>query len=193
MRRILSAILSLQLSVCLLSSCSSKDKSPREEQIKAICELATVECYYNNVSKSTQQKGKGIKHWGEKERDFWIEYEGYAKIGIDMNSVDMKINKNEVIVALPDAELLDIGIRENTLKSDSFIIEDDAIINKNKITAQSQQKAITEAQAKMEESILENKSLFEQAEKEARELISNYIGKMGKISGNEYKITWKKA
>lgn len=193
MKRVLSTLLSLTLIACLFSSCSSKKDSLKENQIKAICELATVECYYNNVSKSTQHKGSGITHVLEKDRDFWIEYEGFAKIGIDMNSVDMKVNKNEVIVKLPSAKLLDLGIREDTLNSDSFIIEGDSLINKNKITAESQQKAITEAQAKMEKSILSNKALFEQAEKEAKELISNYIDKMGRMSGNKYKISWKKA
>ena len=43
------------------------------EEVFEISELATLECYYHNVAKSTKTKGTGLTHVGEKERKFWIE------------------------------------------------------------------------------------------------------------------------
>ena len=60
---------------------------PDLAQIRSICDLATLECYYHNVAKSTKEKGSGLAHLGEKERKFWIEYTGVVKIGIEMSDV----------------------------------------------------------------------------------------------------------
>ena len=47
MKRIFSILLILVMAVCL-SSCSKKsDAELKVEDIHAICELATIKCYYN--------------------------------------------------------------------------------------------------------------------------------------------------
>lgn len=66
---------------------------PALSQIRSICELATLECYYHNVEKSAKTKGTGLAHVGEKKK-FWIEYTGVAKTEIDMSDVNMKDNRN---------------------------------------------------------------------------------------------------
>lgn len=189
MKRVLSIILAVLLSVSTLCSCSFKDNSPKEEQIKAICELATVECYYNNVAKSTKEAGTGWTHLLEKEREFWIEYEGVAKIGIDMSLVTMKINKDVVTITVPKAELLSVEIV--TFNKDSYKISKDSFWNHNKITLENQQDAIESAQNEMRETVNANKALFEQAEERAKTLIENYVNKLGELSGKEYQIKWK--
>ena len=35
---------------------------PALSQIRSICELATLECYYHNVEKSAKTKGTGLAH-----------------------------------------------------------------------------------------------------------------------------------
>ena len=37
---------------------------PALSQIRSICELATLECYYHNVEKSAKAKGTGLAHVG---------------------------------------------------------------------------------------------------------------------------------
>ena len=74
---------------------------PALSQIRSICELATLECYYHNVEKSAKAKKQGglmgrmaIGTCGRKRKKFWIEYTGVAKTEIDMSDVNMKDNRN---------------------------------------------------------------------------------------------------
>ncbi len=174
----------------LLAGCKQNDdiivKEPDVTQIRSICNLATLECYYHNVAKSE----KTADSWFKKDREFWIEYTGIAKIGIDMSKVNMEINGDSIIVAIPNAELLDIDICENDLNEESYIKSADGWI-KNKITADDQTSAINSAQIEMSESVKNNKSLLLNAQGRAQELIENYIKKCGEISGIQYKIEWK--
>ena len=62
------------LLISLLSGCGkSEDKEeakstePDIMQIRSICKLATVECYYHNLAKSEKSAGTGIWHLGEKD------------------------------------------------------------------------------------------------------------------------------
>ena len=80
MKRIISVLLAA-LTLLLMASCGQQASGseaqsvvePKASQMKSICELATMECYYHNVAKSTKTKGTGLTHVGEKERKFWIE------------------------------------------------------------------------------------------------------------------------
>ena len=78
---------------------------PDLAQIRSICDLATLECYYHNVAKSTKEKGSGLAHLGEKERKFWIEYTGVVKIGIEMSDVKMDVNGTSVQITIPGAKI----------------------------------------------------------------------------------------
>ena len=82
---------------------------PDISQIRSICELATLECYYHNVAKSIKEKGKGLSHIGEKERVFWIEYSGVARFGINVSKVTMETKGNEILITIPKAELLGLS------------------------------------------------------------------------------------
>ena len=90
-------IILILLCVVILFSfvgCSEKDKyvgEPDITRIRTICNLATLECYYHNVAKSTKTAGSSITDWFEKDREFWIEYTGVAKIGIDMERSDDRV------------------------------------------------------------------------------------------------------
>ncbi|MEI3228995.1 MAG: DUF4230 domain-containing protein [Lachnospiraceae bacterium] len=54
---------------------------PQASQMKAICELATMKCYYHNVAKYTREDAAGILWW-KKDRRFWIEYDGIVTMGM---------------------------------------------------------------------------------------------------------------
>lgn len=178
---------------CLLYACSGKDKEqlpanePDISQIRSICDLATLECYYHNVAVSTKEKGTGLLHIGEKERSFWIEYSGVAKLGINMSKVTMEKNGNEIIITIPKAELLELS--DYSFTEDSYISSEDGL-NKNPITAENQIDAIAAAQEDIREAFSNDDSMLMRAQDRAKKLIENYINQLGAISETDYQIQW---
>lgn len=192
-------IVAFILLVSMLCGCNINDdvqnavnvKTPDIEQIRSICQVTTLECRYNNVAKSVKKAGTGWSHWLEKDRKFWIEYQGFAKLGIDYNKVGMEVNENTVTIIIPPAELQDIGIVTETFNENSYKTSQDSWWNKNKISTEEQQEAVNKAQETMKETILANESLFVKAQEEAKKLIEKYIQKFGEISEVEYTIVWE--
>lgn len=158
-------------------------------QIRSICNLATMECYYHNVAKSVKEKGSGLSHWGEKDRVFWIEYTGIAKIGINMAEVAMEVKDRNVTVVLPQATLISCGIEE--IDESSFVYSKDSSWNKNPVSAENQTAAVDQAQEDMKANVENDAALLASARDRAQKLIENYIEKLGEASGVEYTITWK--
>lgn len=162
---------------------------PDLSQIRSICELATLECYYHNVAKSVKTKGTGLLHVGEKERTFWIEYTGVAKIGIDMSEVKMKMDGMNVVITIPKAKL--INYKVESISKENYISSSDSWFNKNPISAEEQTVAVNDAQEEMKSSVEGNTSLLVRAQDRAKTLIENYVTRLGEASGLEYKITWE--
>ena len=74
---------------------------PELSQMKAISELATMECYYHNVAKYEEENATGFWLW-KKDKRFWIRYDGTVTMGIDASKVSVKVKKNdEVIITIP--------------------------------------------------------------------------------------------
>ncbi len=192
MKRKIAIFLISIMTMCTLCSCGQEkvEAQPDVLQIRNICELATLECYYHNVAKSTKTKGTGITAIGEKDREFWTEYTGVVKIGIDMSEVAMEVKDTEVKITLPAARLLESHVDESTYNAESCIFSEDGFINKNKITAEDQRAAITNAQLEMENQVINDKSLLLNAQNRAQTLIENYINQLGEMVGVEYTITW---
>lgn len=164
---------------------------PEITQIRSICELATLECCYNNVAKSTKEPGTGLSHLGEKHRDFWIEYSGTAKIGIDMSELKMNITDDNIItITVPKAKILSISVDQESYSEDSYVISSDNFIQKNPITADDQTKAISTAQEQIKSEFENNSNLMNSAQDRAQKLIDNYISQIGKATGAEYKVEW---
>ena len=143
------------LLISLLSGCgksedkeAAKSTEPDIMQVRSICKLATVECYYHNVAKSEKPAGTGIWHFGEKDRQFWIEYTGTVKLGIDMSKVQMKVNGTDVTVTIPEAEVQQVNVDDDSYNSDSYIFSEDGI-NKNEITAEDATGAVENARNEM--------------------------------------------
>ena len=163
---------------------------PELSQMKAISELATMECYYHNVAKSEKPAGTGIWHFGEKDRQFWIEYTGTVKLGIDMSKVQMKVNGTDVTVTIPEAEVQQVNVDDDSYNSDSYIFSEDGI-NKNEITAEDATGAVENARNEMIKTAEENTALLVNAQERAKKMIENYIMQLGETTGTEYQITWK--
>lgn len=190
MKKIVLVILCI-IMISYLCGCENnqqvKDK-PDITQIRSICNLATLEAYYNNVAKYEKGPESGITHLFEKNRELWIEYTGVAKIGIDMSKVDMKIDDETIKIVIPKAKLLSIDIGE--INKDSYIYSNDGW-NKNEFTPEEETKAINAAQEKMKKSVESNSQLLLNAQTRAQKLIEKYINQLGKISGVSYKIEWE--
>ena len=162
---------------------------PELSQIRAICELATLECYYHNVAKSTKTKGSGLSHFGEKERKLWIEYTGVAKIGIDMSKVKMSVDGTNVTITVPEAKIINYEV--SSISKEDFIYSKDSWFNKNPISVEEETKAVEDAQEAMKLSVERNTSLLVSAQERAKVLIENYIRHLGEASGVSYRIEWE--
>ncbi len=171
----------------ILSSCKKEEEIEIDEScLRSIFELATLDCYYNNVAKITKEKNNA---W-QKDREMWIEYEGAATIGIDMNKVQIEINNDIVNITLPKAEVTNIRIVTESFNEESYYISEDGLI-KNKITAEDQQKAVEKAQKEMERTAKSDQKLMAKAENRAKSLIKSYINEIGAITDTDYQVIWK--
>ncbi len=168
---------------------SDAREQPDISQIRAICELATLECYYHNVSKSTKSKGSGLTHWFEQDRTFWIEYTGVVKIGVDMSEVTLQMDGNKVTITMPKAKVLDCKVDE--ISEEDYIISEDTGINKNPITAEEQTQAVKNAQEEMRQETGNNTKLLMTAQEQAKKLIENYIFQLGDAAGVKYQVIWE--
>lgn len=189
------AAIALLMFILMMFCCGcnqeAKCSKPDIEQVRSICNLATLECYYHNVAKSKKNAGSGFYHIGEVDRKYWIEYTGIVKIGIDVSKVSMKINDNRVEIYIPQAEVLSEDILDDDLSVDSCFVESDSWFNANKITADDQSKAVQSAQEEMVRNAQTNKVLLLTAQNSAKKIIENYIDQVGKLSNVKYEIEWK--
>lgn len=174
--------------VCLFcSSCSgaSKDIAPQVSQMKSICELATMECYYHNVAKYKKEDASGMLWW-EKDRHFWMEYAGVVTVGIDASLVNIEVDNDQVTITIPPAKVLGCKVDEATLTEDSFIVAKDSA----KVEADHQTEAFKEAQSKLESEAKSNTVLLANAQQRAQKLLEDYVNNIGNCVGKAYKINW---
>ena len=177
----------LAVSVCSCSKDPASVQAPDISRLRAICELATLECYYHNVAISTKEKGSGLPHIGEKEREYWIEYSGVAKLGVNISKVNMEMEGRQIIITIPKAELL--GLSDYSFSADSYISEDDGL-NKNPITSENQTEAVKAAQEDIRQKFAQDDAMLIRAQEREKNLIENYINQLEKISEVNYEIKW---
>ncbi|MBB5185345.1 hypothetical protein HNQ43_001399 [Faecalicoccus acidiformans] len=181
--RFLTAIIGVSCVGC------TKDKSDMGldvSQMKSICELATIECYYHNVAKYKDDDVEGILWW-KKDRNFWMEYSGVVTVGIDISQIDIDVHDESVTITIPPAEILGVKVDETSLTEDSFVIAE----NSAKVEAEHQTEAFKDAQNDMEKEAKNNSTLLSSAQQRAQKLLTDYIDNIGKQTGKEYTITWK--
>lgn len=191
MKKIISVVLCLIIMV-LCASCGNTESNtvssmkPESSQMKMICELATMECYYHNVAKYKEENVEGFLWW-EKDKKFWVEYSGVVKLGIDASSLDIDVNGDTVSISMPVAKVLSSKVDEATLTKDSFIVAN----NSADINADDQTTAYQEAQKNMEETAAKDTALLANAQQRAQSLIEEYVSNIGDSIGKKYTIEWK--
>lgn len=189
MKKIIPLLMSLFLvfsaSACKNSEVESVEMEPDTTQMKAICELAVMDCYYHNVAKFKEENAEGFLWW-QKDKHFWIEYSGVVTVGIDASLVSIDVNEEEISVTIPKAKVLTCIVDSASLSKDSFIVEK----NSAQITAEDEVAAFAAAQDKLKESASNDTALLASAEQRAQSLLEDYITNIGNAVGKEYTIQW---
>ena len=186
MKKYLSVILIIMM--CFSSvSCAKEIKNiaPETSQMKSICELAVMECYYHNVAKYKEENATGMLWW-EKDRHFWMEYAGIVTIGVDTSLMNIEVEDENVTITIPPAKVLGCKVDETTLTEDSFIVAQ----NSAKVEAEHQTEAFKSAKDKLESEAKSNFTLLAAAQQRVQKLLEDYVTNIGNSVGKTYKIKW---
>ena len=156
---------------------------PQEEQMKAICQLAVLECDYHNLAKF-EQKDASKFLWMTKDKRFWVEYSATVVLGIDVNRVSMELQSDVVKVTLPKAEVLRCKVNGDSLSPDSYIVDKDSA----PVTAQDEVYAFQEAQDKLQQTVEADGDMLNLAQTRVEDLLRNYVNSLAKATGTEYRV-----
>lgn len=189
MKRIISLFL-VVITLLSFAACGKveeepKNMEPQVSQMKAICELAVMECYYHNVAKFTEEDAEGALWW-KKDKHFWVEYSGVVKLGIDVSMVNIEVADTQITITIPEAKVLGCKVDSNSLSKDSFIVDKDSA----EIDADDEIAAFGAAQTKLEEIASNDKALLAGAQQRAQALLEDYIYNIGNAVGKTYSIKW---
>ena len=182
---LISAVLTLSLAACSDTEPAPVDMEPKTSQMKAICELAVMDCYYHNVAKYELKDAEGFLWW-TKDKNFWIEYSGVVTIGIDVSRVTVEVDGTKVTISIPAAEVLRYTVDSSSLTEDSYIVAKDSAA----IEAEDEIAAFSVAQADLEVTASQDTALLASAQQQAQQLLEDYITNIGKATGKSYSIEW---
>lgn len=182
---LISAVLTLSLAACSDTEPAPVDMEPKTSQMKAICELAVMDCYYHNVAKYELKDAEGFLWW-TKDKNFWIEYSGVVTIGIDVSRVTVEVDGTKVTISIPAAEVLSCTVDSSSLTEDSYIVAKDSAA----IEAEDEIEAFSVAQADLEATASQDTALLASAQQQAQQLLEDYITNIGKATGKSYSIEW---
>lgn len=182
---LISAVLTLSLAACSDTEPAPVDMEPKTSQMKAICELAVMDCYYHNVAKYELKDAEGFLWW-TKDKNFWIEYSGVVTIGIDVSRVTVEVDGTKVTISIPAAEVLRYTVDSSSLTEDSYIVAKDSAA----IEAEDEIAAFSVAQADLEATASKDTALLASAQQQAQQLLEDYITNIGKATGKSYSIEW---
>ena len=185
-------IVALSLILVILLSCvgcgkqeETKNIEPQVSQMKAICNLAVMDCYYHDVAKFFDEGVEGSLWW-KKDKHFWAEYSGIVTLGIDVSLVNIEVADTQITITLPEAKVLGYKVDSNTLNKDSFIVDKDSA----DIVAEDEIKAYKIAEEKLKEIASNDKTLLASAQQRAQALLEDYIYNIGNAVGKNYSIKW---
>ncbi len=182
---LISAVLTLSLAACSDTEPAPVDMEPKTSQMKAICELAVMDCYYHNVAKYELKDAEGFLWW-TKDKNFWIEYSGVVTLGVDVSRVTVEVDGTKVTISIPAAEVLSCTVDSSSLTEDSYIVAQDSAA----IEAEDEIAAFSVAQADLEATASQDTALLASAQQQAQQLLEDYITNIGKATGKSYSIEW---
>ena len=174
----------------------SKNSFPTERQIsesniQRICELATLDCFYHNVTEWSDP-GNII---GYGARKLWIEYDGIVRVGMkaDQIKISEPDSNNVVTVTIPDAVILDKDLDESTVReidSQTVLL---GFIQWSEVNTEDRRKALSKAQDEMADSASQNGTILAEAKNRAKMIIETNIVAAGEAAGKHYKVKFVNA
>lgn len=174
----------------------NKNSVPSERQIsesniQRICELATLDCFYHNVTEWSDP-GNII---GYGARKLWIEYDGIVRAGVkaDQIRISEPDSNNTVTVTIPDAVILDKDLDEKTVReidSQTVLL---GFVQWSEVNTEDRRKALAKAQDEMADSASQNGTILAEAKDRAKMIIETNIIAAGEASGKHYKVKFVNA
>ena len=154
------------------TACGQKEEAPTVEpdvaEMRAICELSTMDCYYHNVAKYFEKDAqKGFLGIGKKDKRFWIEYSGVVQMGIDASLVKIEVEDMRVTITIPEAKVLKCTVDSESLSQNSYIVDE----NSAKVKAADEGLAVSEAERQLEETAAKDKTLLANAQQRSKSLL----------------------
>ena len=161
------------------------DKQIASTNIQRICELATLDCYYHNVSNWSQP---AYNFLGYGEKTVWIEYDGMVRVGINAGKVKISDpDKDGIItVTIPEATILDKDLDENSIKE--LDREKTVLFFTDWVNAEDRKKALANAQNDMEASVRKNEMILNEARERAKRVVERNIVAIGEAAGKHYTV-----
>ena len=178
--------------VLLLAVGCGKQEAPPEpklNEIKQICELSTLECFYHGVAKSKMDY-KLLNAIGINNPRIWIEFDAEVELGVDMSKAKLDVDGNTVTVSLPDAKVLHVDIDDDSYDEENIIAEA-LLLKKLKPGNKEMNKAIKDAREDLETLAAGSTDQLKAARNRAEKLIENYINEIGAASGVTYNVKFE--
>ena len=168
--------------------------------VNYLCELATLRCFYHDVGEF-EYRLEGVSKilsdialWPFNElirpgyKRLWVEYDGTVEYGIDTKTDVIQVNDPDehgvVEIYLPEAKVLSVDAADDTFA----IYEDTGFLVS--ITAEEQTKVFAETQRNMKEKASQDQAMLRRARSNARAILEEYVTKVGKGLGTEYRVRW---
>lgn len=193
-RQLLIIVLVIDIVLCgaLFVSKSVMQIVPAERQIsessiQRICELATLDCFYHNVSKWS--KPGNFIGFGAKK--LWIEYDGIVRVGVKADQIKISDPDNDgiVTVTIPKAVILDKDLDEESMyEIDSSLPMWGFIPLYSNVNTEERRIALADAQEDMVASAAKNGMVLDEALVRAKKIIEKNIIAMGEASGKHYRV-----
>lgn len=154
----------------------------QDEQFKFIAELATVDAYYHNVTKVYDEDYEEW-FWIDKPLNFWVDSEYIVTYGLDADLIKFSVKDNIVSVTIPEARVLKKKNNEN--ENNTYVAKDSVDVGTEELKI-----AYKETEDKINKNAKANTLLLEKAQLQAKQLITNYINKVGAANNTNYEIKW---
>lgn len=188
MKKRISVIFAFLVIVMALCACQPAEKTMlSEENIKGICELASLKCYCNNVAKIEKEPDNIF----QVKREMWIEYEGVVTLGINMDELQIHVSGDSVTIDMPQVRILSSEFGE--IDPDSYYTSEDSWFIHNQISTEEQNEAVHKSQEEMKNKIMNDAGLIAKAEGKIKQTIEQYINQIGQLNGQEYTVVWEKS
>ena len=156
-----------------------------EDGLRDMGFLITEEYYFTELLSDKKVSTLfGAELWGTEE-SYMVTYDGVVEAGIDFGAITVRADESgeAFVIRLPEAVM-----REPNIDPASLVVRDEKHSIFNKFTEEERGKALERLEEEVRKKA-EEKGILEKAEKNARQVISTFVGS---IAGPGARITFEK-